>query len=218
VTLDVVETLVSLDAVAVVLDELGVGPHAMERMFTRMLRDGFALAASGAYEPFREVADGALAAVAPALTARQRAQALAAFAQLDAHPDARPALEQLHRAGLPVVALTNGAAATTTTLLERAGLDALVDRVVSIDEVATWKPAPAPYLHTADVMGVEPRRVAHVAVHGWDVHGAHRAGLVTGWASRLEGTFPATFDPPDVTGANLVEVADRLLALPHDTG
>ena len=215
---DVVETLVSLDAVAAVLEDLAVGPHALDRFFTRLLRDGFALAASGAYRRFGEVADGALAAVAPVLTAPQRTDVLAAFSRLDAHPDARPALERLHRAGVPVVALTNGAAATTSTLLERAGLDALVDRVISIDEVRTWKPAPVPYRYAADLMGVEPRRVAHVAVHGWDVHGAQRAGLVTGWASRLEGTFPAVFDPPDVAGADLVEVADRLLGMPDDTG
>lgn len=218
VAVDVVETLVSLDAVAAMLDELAVGPHALDRFFTRLLRDGFALAASGAYKPFNEVADGALAAVAPALTARQRAAVLAAFSRLDAQSDARPALERLHRAGVPVVALTNGTAATTTTLLERGGLDRLVDRVVSIDEVQTWKPAPAPYRHAADIVGVEPRRLAHVAVHGWDVHGARRAGLMTGWASRLEGTFPVAFDPPDVAGADLVEVADRLLGLADGTG
>lgn len=217
VTVDVIETLVSLDAVAAALDGLGVGPHARDRLFTRLLRDGFALAASGAYRPFHDVADGALAAVAPALTVRQRTEVLGAFARLDAHPDARPALERLHRAGVPVVALTNGAAATTIVLLERAGLDALIDRVISIDEVHTWKPAPAPYRHAAGVMGVEPHRLAHVAVHGWDVHGAHRAGLVTGWASRLEDTFPAVFDPPDVTGIDLAEVADRLIGLPGDT-
>jgi 2-haloacid dehalogenase len=106
VAVDVVETLVSLDAVAAVLEEFGVGPHALDRVFTRLLRDGFALAASGAYRPFREVADGALATVAPVLTAPQRTEVLAAFSRLDAHPDARPALERLHRAGVPVVALT----------------------------------------------------------------------------------------------------------------
>lgn len=218
VAFDVVETLVSLDAVAVVLDGLGAGPHALERMFTRMLRDGFALAASGGYKPFAEVADGALGAVAPALTAEQRTGVLATFSRLDAHPDARPALERLHRSRVPVAALTNGAAAATAALLERAGLDALVGRVISIDEVQTWKPAPAPYRHAAAVMGVERGRLALVAVHGWDVHGAHRAGLVTGWASRLEGTFPATFDLPDVTGADLVEVVDGLLGLPDGPG
>jgi 2-haloacid dehalogenase len=216
VAVDVVETLVSLDAVAVALEDHGLGPDAGERLFTLLLRDGFALAASGAYRPFRDVADGALAAVAPALAVSQREVVLAAFSRLDAHPDARPALERLRGAGLAVAALTNGAAATTTALLARTGLDELVPRVISIDEVQAWKPAPAPYLHAADVLGVEPRRLAMVAVHSWDVHGAHRAGLVTGWASRRERVFPAVFDPPDVRGADLVEVADRLVDLGDD--
>jgi 2-haloacid dehalogenase len=101
-------------------------------------------------------------------------------------------------------------------LLARNGLDTLVTRVISVDEVRTWKPAPAPYLHAAGVLGVEPHRLALVAAHAWDVHGARRAGLLGGWVSRLEGSFPATFDPPDVTGADLVEVVEHLLALPDD--
>ena len=123
---DVVETLVSLDAVVVALEDHGAGPDAGERLFSRLLRDGFALAASGAYRPFHEVADSALAAVAPTLAASHREAVLATFSRLDAHPDARPALEHLRGAGLAVAALTNGAAATTTALLERTGLNALV--------------------------------------------------------------------------------------------
>lgn len=56
-------------------------------------------------------------------------------------------------------------------------------------------------------------QMALVAVHGWDIMGAHRAGLTTGWASRLEGHFPPAMGAPDVSGANLVEVANGLLAL-----
>jgi hypothetical protein len=36
--------------------------------------------------------------------------------------------------------------------------------------------------------------------------GAARAGLTAGWASCLEGAYPRTFDPADVSGRNLVEV------------
>jgi 2-haloacid dehalogenase len=53
VAVDIVETLVSLDALAVALEAHGLGPGAVERLFTRLLRDGFALAASGAFRPFR---------------------------------------------------------------------------------------------------------------------------------------------------------------------
>jgi hypothetical protein len=46
-----------------------------------------------------------------------------------------------------------------------------------------------------------------------DVHGGTRAGHAPGWASRLEGAYPPTFDPPDVSGRNRVEVVEDLLAL-----
>jgi 2-haloacid dehalogenase len=64
--------------------------------------------------------------------------------------------------------------------------------------------------------GIEPHQLAMVAVHAWDVRGAVRAGLVGGWASHNEGTYPPTFDPPDVSGIDLADVVDDLLALPDD--
>lgn len=83
----------------------------------------------------------------------------------------------------------------TTALLERAGLDGFVSRVISIDEVRQWKPAPAVYRHAADVIGVEPTRLAHVAVPACDLHGAHDAGLITGWAPKA--ATPPADQPPD---------------------
>jgi hypothetical protein len=54
-----------------------------------------------------------------------------------------------------------------------------------------------------------------VAVHAWDCHGAKRAGLTTRWASRLQDRYGSlSASPADVTGADLTEVADGLLALP----
>jgi 2-haloacid dehalogenase len=128
---------------------------------------------------------------------------LAAFRRLDAHPDARPALERLAGSGLPVVTLTNGTAANTAAVLDRNGLGNLVSRVISVDEVRVWKPAAAPYLHAADVLGVEPHQLALVAAHAWDLHGAKHAGLLSGWVSRREGAFPATFDRPACAGSLL---------------
>jgi 2-haloacid dehalogenase len=215
VAFDVVETLFSLGAVRTALADAGSGAPNLEGFFGRLLRDGFALAASGGYRTFRDVADEALAATSADLDAATRGRILGAFARLDPQADARPALERLHAAGLPAAALTNGSATLTTGLLERAGLDQLVGRVISIDEVQVWKPAPDPYRHAAEVVGVAPGRLALVAVHAWDVHGARRAGLVTGWASRLERRFPAIFDRPDVVGSDLDEVVDGLLELPE---
>jgi 2-haloacid dehalogenase len=54
-----------------------------------------------------------------------------------------------------------------------------------------------------------------VAVHAWDCHGAHRAGLTTGWASRLEQHLAGVFVPADAVGTDLVEVARALVDLPE---
>jgi 2-haloacid dehalogenase len=65
-------------------------------------------------------------------------------------------------------------------------------------------------------LGIEPHQLAMVAVHARDVHGAVRAGLVGGWVSRHEGGYPPTIDPPDVSGVDLTDVVDGLLALPDE--
>ncbi|MEX2659506.1 MAG: haloacid dehalogenase type II [Acidimicrobiales bacterium] len=211
VLFDVVETMFSLRPVAAALVPLGV---SVEVFFARLLRDGFALAAAGTYEPFRSVASSAIGTLAPHGSSQQHDAVLAAFEQLPAHPDVDPALTLLAEAGVTVCALTNGSSDATVALLEASGLQDKVERVLSVDEVQRWKPAPEPYRHGADQLGADARDIALVAVHSWDVHGAHHAGLTTGWCSRLEGVYPSIFDAPDVSGTDLVAVATGLLALP----
>lgn len=208
---DVVETLFSLAPVETALAPLGV---SVELYFARLLRDGFALAAAGDYQPFSEVAASALAALAPAASYEQRERVQQAFTQLPAHPDAEPALAQLNAAGVTVCTLTNGGGDATETLLSESGLRRHVGPVLTVETAQRWKPSPEPYRQAVDSLGIEPHEAALVAVHSWDIHGAHHAGLTTGWCSRLEGRYPPIFDPPDVDGSDLGEVVDALVALP----
>jgi 2-haloacid dehalogenase len=75
-----------------------------------------------------------------------------------------------------------------------------------------WKPAREPYLYAAAELGVEPQRLALVAVHPWDCAGAAAAGLRSAWVQRSHRRWPAVFPPPDVTGAGLRAVVEMLLA------
>ena len=61
---------------------------------------------------------------------------------------------------------------------------------------------------------VEPARLALVASHGWDVHGALRAGLTAAWFPRSERTYPAVYDPAALVAEDLGGAVDALLALP----
>ncbi|MGH8998717.1 MAG: haloacid dehalogenase type II [Acidimicrobiia bacterium] len=215
VAFDVVETLFSLEAVRSRLVSLGLPGATLEHWFAGFLRDAVALSAAGPYTPFRPAAAGSLAVflgrhgVDPSDETVDGV--LAGFGELDAHPDVRPALELLRDRAVPAVALSNGAADATGRLLARSGLEPLLPRVFSIDEVRRWKPFPEPYLHAAAQLGLRPGQLAMVAVHAWDVHGAKRAGLLTGWANRLEGRWHPAMVHPDVVGSSLVEVVEGLV-------
>lgn len=212
VIFDVNETLFSLQAIRRRLPAEG----DLELWFTQVLRDGFALAAAGDARPFRDLAllhlERLLGERRVAAPREAAEDILAAFTELDPHPDVAPALERLRAAGLRLVTLTNGHAETTQRLLARAGLAEHIEHCLSVDAVGHWKPRPEPYRYALEVCGVTPDEAAMVAVHSWDVDGAKRAGLVTGYASRLEGAFLPLFTAPDVIGKDLVEVAESLLA------
>ena len=214
VAFDVIETLMSLEPLRARLTDIGQPPGLLEAWYTRTLRDGMALSATGDYVPFTEVAEAALRGLTHyTVSDEQVAAVMAGFGELPAFPDALPAITSLSEAGLRVACLTNGSAYLGSSFVNRSGLGALVDRVISVGEVYRWKPAGVVYRYATEVMGTTPDRMALVAAHDWDCHGAKRAGLTTGWVSRKSGGFGAPFAPPDVVGEDLTEVAAKLLAL-----
>ena len=214
VVFDVIETLMSLEPLRARLTDIGQPPGLLEAWYTRTLRDGMALSATGDYVPFTEVAEAALRGLTHyTVSDEQVAAVMAGFGELPAFPDALPAITSLSEAGLRVACLTNGSAYLGSSFVNRSGLGALVDRVISVGEVYRWKPAGLVYRYATEVMGTTPDRMALVAAHDWDCHGAKRAGLTTGWVSRKSGGFGAPFAQPDVVGEDLTEVAAKLLAL-----
>lgn len=218
VALDVVETVFALQSLDVRIRSAGLPAGALKLFFAQMLRDAFALEASGVYKPFREIAAGGLGVIMAnhgvAASQETIGGVLAGFAELAPHPDVEPALDRLRASGIRVMALTNGSSETTRRLFSRARLDAYVERIISIDEVQRWKPNPKVYLHAAQVAGVEPEEVTLAAAHAWDVHGAKNAGLGAAWVRRQDRQFQPAMAPPDVQGETLLDVVSDLLSMP----
>src|SRR5260370_30027679 len=69
VAFDVIETLMPLEPLRDLFAAVGLPRHLLELWFTRTLRDGIALAATGDYAPFRQVAAHALRIVPGAVLA-----------------------------------------------------------------------------------------------------------------------------------------------------
>jgi 2-haloacid dehalogenase len=215
VLFDVFETLLQLEPLRSRFVDVGRPEHELELFFARALRDGMALTLAGGAPPFAEVARSALIGTTERrLTEAAVQHVLAGFAELPPHPDVEPALIMLARAKVPAYAFTHGSAEVVREALDRAQLRSYLRGVLSAEEIHSFKPPAAVYHWACQRVGSEVARSALVAVHSWDVHGAVRAGLLAGFATRLEGGMSDVFDAPHVVAERLDDVVDRLLALP----
>lgn len=216
VVLDVNETLFGLDPLRDAFEETGLAAADVDLWFARVLRDGFAAAATGGLATFPELARHHVAVLLDRTAATDvdaaGTRVVDAFEQVEAHPDVDRGLRTLAAGGLHLVAFTNGSAAVTRRFLTRAGLDDVVTTVHDATEAGIWKPAPAAYTWLCDEVGTPPAEAAMLAVHPWDVAGAMAAGMTGAWLDRDHRRWPAWLPSPDRSAGSLVELATGLVA------
>ncbi|MGH2763531.1 MAG: HAD-IA family hydrolase, partial [Thermoleophilaceae bacterium] len=138
-------------------------------------------------------------------------EAMRRAARMPPFDDAAPAIEMLAAAGLSVGVLTNSARRAAESALSGAGLLDRLELVVGADEAGAYKPDARVYRKGVERTGVEAGAVCLVAAHGWDVLGAARARLRTGWVARKEVELLATVPAPDFRGATLGAVAEQIV-------
>jgi 2-haloacid dehalogenase len=127
--------------------------------------------------------------------------------------EAPSALERLRGEGLRLGVLTQSTTDAADGVLRFAGLRDRMDLVIGSDATGTFKPDPRAYRAALERTGAgAPDEVCLVAAHWWDVTGAKRAGLRTGWVARRERVLLDTVPDPDFRGRDLDEVAEAILA------
>lgn len=214
---DVNETLLDLSALDPAF-EAAFGDAAVRgAWFAQVLQSAMTMTLTRRWADFGAVAQSALDAVAKqrqvTLSREEKAAILAQMRSLPAHPDVRPALERLREAGVRLAALSNSSEAMLSSQLGGAGLAPFFERILSVDRVKKFKPHPDVYRMACRELGVTPREMMLMAAHSWDVTGAMRAGCRGAFVAR-GGAAPCALDEtPELTGRDLSEVADRLLAL-----
>ena len=137
--------------------------------------------------------------------------AIALLGSMPAFLEAPAALERLRGEGLRLGVLTQSTTEAADAVLRFAGLRDRVELVIGSDATGTYKPDPRAYRAALERTGATAAEVCLVAAHWWDVAGARRAGLRTGWVARRERLLLATVPEPDVSGSDLAAVAERLL-------
>jgi 2-haloacid dehalogenase len=140
------------------------------------------------------------------------AAALELIGTMPAYLETPRALETLRGRGLRLGVLAQSSAAATDNVLRFAGLRDRFELILSAQDAGAYKPDPRPYRYALEQTGAESgHAVCMVSTFWWDVAGAKRAGLCTGWVARRERALLDTVPAPDYTGRDLADVAEAII-------
>ena len=217
IALDVYGTLVDPAGIALQLGKTfgSQAQSAAQLWREKQLEYTFRRALMHKYADFDTCTVHALRYVSASLGVRLDAAAeralLDAYLHLPAFPDVREGLAKLNRAGHTLVALTNGTEHSAGTVLQNAGIAELLEAVLSVDRIRTFKPDPAVYAMLDGIDGAEGQPRWLVSGNPFDVIGAKAAGLKAAWLRRDR---QRSFDPwefsADLIVRTLEEFCDEL--------
>ncbi|MBV8213336.1 MAG: haloacid dehalogenase type II [Verrucomicrobia bacterium] len=215
---DVNETLLDLNAMKTVIgDALGSRPELLSLWFTTMLHYSLVVTLADQYKDFGELGFAALLTVARnhgvTLSPEIAQQAVSVIRSLPAHPDVRPALEDLENEGFRMVTLTNSSQAAVDAQIQNAGLTDLFEQRLSVQEVQLFKPHSHVYRWAARKLGFAPEECMLVAAHGWDVAGAIWAGCRAAFISRPGAQLFPLAPVPEIVEPDMLGAARRLIAM-----
>ncbi|MBT3169932.1 MAG: haloacid dehalogenase type II [Rhodospirillaceae bacterium] len=136
-----------------------------------------------------------------------------AWHRLDPWPDTIAGLTRLKQK-FTVATLSNGNVSLLVNMAKRAALP--WDAVLGAETAGAYKPQPAAYLKTAEMLGCAPEQCMMVAAHNGDLAAAAALGMRTAFVLR-----PSEYGPEqttdlapqgdwDIVAADFLELADKL--------
>ena len=168
------------------------------------------------YQPFWALTQQALAyaikLIAPA--ARQdwaafearAAQLMNQYRSLSAFPENREVLQALRERGIATGILSNGEPEMLGIAIRSAGLDGLLDHVISVDGIRKYKTHPDAYALGEAATGLPRGQIVFVSSNAWDALGATWFGYRTLWVNRQNLPFEELGTQPTRTAQNLLDV------------
>ena len=106
------------------------------------------------------------------------------YLALEPFPEVPGVLAALRRADLKTAILSNGTPAMLAAVVGGAGLGALFDAVLSVEEAGAFKPDPRVYRLAVDRLGCPAAAIAFQSANAWDAHAASAFGMQVVWCNR----------------------------------
>lgn len=154
---------------------------------TKQLEYSWTLTLAGRYEDFWTLTgralDFALERV-PSIDRALKPKLMEAYFALDAYPDARACLTALKVRGDTTAILSNGSPQMLAGAVQAAGVQSVLDAVLSVDTLRIYKPRHEVYALVTDHFAVTPADVRFVSSNRWDVMGATAFGFKSIWVNR----------------------------------
>lgn len=108
-----------------------------------------------------------------------RKDLMQAYMTLDAYPEVPDTLRAIRASGISTAILSNGTPGMLRSACEAAGIDRLLDEMLSVEEVAVFKPDRRVYQLAVRQFGCGPEDMVFVSSNAWDAQAAHHFGFRT---------------------------------------
>ena len=106
------------------------------------------------------------------------------YLTLEAFPEVPTVLGVLKQAGLRTAILSNGSPMMLDAVVKSAGLEALLDEVLSVESVGVYKTHPSVYQLAVDHLGVPASAISFQSSNAWDAYAASAFGMRVVWCNR----------------------------------
>jgi 2-haloacid dehalogenase len=134
------------------------------------------------------------------------------YLTLDVFPEVPDVLRQLKQAGLRTAILSNGSPKMLDAVVRAAGLEKLLDAVLSVEEVGVYKPHPKVYQLAVDRLGIPARAIAFQSSNAWDAYAAAAFGMQVVWCNRYGQRPERLPGSPDRIVMTLAELPPLVLS------
>ena len=128
------------------------------------------------------------------------------YRHLSAFPENKPVLKALKARGIATGILSNGDPEMLGIAVRSAGMEGLLDHVISVDAVHKYKTHPEAYALGEQATGLKAASILFVSSNSWDALGATWFGYRTLWVNRYQLPFEELGTPPTRIGASLRDV------------
>ncbi len=170
------------------------------------------------YRPFWDLTRAALRYACKRLgldlTPTREQQLMNQYRALSAFPENREVLQALKSRGIVTGILSNGDPDMLAVAIKSAGLDGLLDHVISVDPIRLYKTHPEAYALGTKATGIDAKHTLFVSCNAWDALAATWYGYRTLWVNRYQLPFEELDTQPHHTGSSLRDVLALFPTIP----